>query len=92
MKEDDVEADFVMAENEIGYRHLIQDPIFVLKKRTRVKLLTLLKADCDPNALDHAGLSPSNEAIDCGLWSEWTWALRKAGYGYDVIRDCWKKA
>jgi hypothetical protein len=96
VEEGDVKADLVIARGEDGYLReedgslkLIQDPMFVLSKRTRVKLLTLLKAGCDPNSLDHAGSSPSDEAKDCGLWSEWTWALRKAGYVYDVIGDCW---
>ena len=52
-----------------------------------LKLLVLLRAGCDPNTLDNAGLSPSDYARREGLWPEWEWALSESGYVYDEDKD-----
>ena len=59
---------------------MIRDPVQVLKKRTRFKLLTLLQLGCCPNVVDHKGRSPSDYAMRDGLWPQWCWALLNAGY------------
>jgi len=71
---------FVRCEAFGGVEHIIRHPIQVLKVRLRFKLLTLLNANCDPNAVDKAGLSPGDYAERDGLWPEFKWALDKAGY------------
>ena len=70
-------------------KHLIKNPIHVLKTRLRYKLLTLLQAGCDPNILDNAGASPSDYARRDGLWPQWSWALEKSGHIYDARNDRW---
>ena len=49
---------------------IIRDPLPVLKTRLRFKLLTLLRAGCDPNVLDNKRNSPSDYARFHGLWPE----------------------
>lgn len=75
-------VDYVFCETEDGIIEMIRSPIQVLKKRTRFKLLTLLQLGCDPNVVDHEGLSPSDYAMEDGLWPQWRWALLNAGYTY----------
>ena len=70
---------------------LIRDPLPILRTRLRFKLLTLLKAGCDPNLLDNYGYSPSDFAEYCGVWPEWTRALLNAGYVFDEDSDRWVK-
>jgi hypothetical protein len=38
--------------DEYGDRQFIQNPIELLKKRLRFKILALLEAVCDPNLVD----------------------------------------
>lgn len=75
--------DYTFCENEDGVVEMIRKPMQVLKKRTRFKLLTLLQLGCDPNVVDHNGLSPSDYAMRDGLWVQWRWALLNAGYTHD---------
>ncbi len=70
---------------------MIRKPLPILKTRLRFKLLTLLRAGCDPNLLDNNGNSPSDDARYHGLWPEWTWALQNAGYVFDEDSDRWVK-
>lgn len=72
--------DYILCENDDGALEKIRDPVQVLKKRTMFKLLTLLQLGCDPNVVDHEGLSPSDTAMECGLWPQWRWALLNTGY------------
>lgn len=72
--------DDVFCEISDGVLKEIRNPIQVLKKRTRFKLLTLLQLGCDPNVVDREGLSPSDHAMRHGLWPQWSWALLNAGY------------
>ena len=81
--------DFVLMQDPHGVEHRIKNPIKILKKRLRHKLLTLLLADCDPNVLDNAGASPSDYARRDGLWPEWSWALEQSGHIYDARNDRW---
>ena len=74
-----------------GHATMIRKPLLVLKTRLRFKLLTLLRAGCDPNLLDNKGNSPSDNASYHGLWPEWTWALLNAGYIFDEDSDRWVK-
>lgn len=74
------DIDYIFCEDDDGVRHMIHDPMQVLKKRTRFKLLTLLQLGCDPNVVDHEGLSPSDYAMERGLLPQWRWALLNAGY------------
>lgn len=69
----------------------IRDPLPILKTRLRFKLLTLLRAGCEPNLVDNNGKSPSDDARSHGLWPEWTWALLNAGYVFDEGSDRWVK-
>ncbi len=57
----------------------------------RFKLLTLLRAGCDPNLLDKDGASPSDDARKKGVWPEWTWALLNAGYVFDEDSNRWMR-
>ena len=50
-------------------------------------LLVLLRAGCDPNTLNNAGLSPSDYARKKGLWPNWEWALSESGYVYNSDKD-----
>ena len=70
---------------------IIRKPLPIVKTRLRFKLLTLLRAGCDPNLLDHDGNSPSDDAEYHGLWPEWTWALLNAGYVFEEDSDRWVK-
>ena len=81
--------DFVLMQDLHGVEHVIKNPIKILKKRLRHKLLTLLQADCDPNVLDNAGASPSDYARRDGLWPQWSWALEQSGHIYDARNDRW---
>lgn len=72
--------DYVFCEISDGVLEEIRNPSQVLKKRTRFRLLTLLQLGCDPNVVDREGLSPSDLAIQRGLWPQWSWALLNAGY------------
>ncbi|KAF6239043.1 hypothetical protein HO173_002915 [Letharia columbiana] len=72
--------DYILCENDDGALEMIRNPMQVLKKRTMFKLLTLLQLGCDPNVVDHEGLSPSDTAMGCGLWPQWRWALLNTGY------------
>ena len=46
---------YVLCNDEYGISHIIRKPLLVLKTRLRFKLLTLLRAGCDPNLLDIHG-------------------------------------
>ena len=70
---------------------IIRNPLPILKTRLRFKLLTLLRAGCDPNVVDDDGSSPSDDARYHGLWPEWTWALLNAGYVFDEGSNRWVK-
>ena len=82
---------YILCHDYYGDPLIIRDPLPILKTRLRFKLLTLLRAGCDPNLLDHEGNSPSDDARYHGLWSEWTWALLNAGYIFDEDNDRWVK-
>ena len=84
-------AKSITCEDYAGVRHRIRHPVQILRKRLRFKLLTLLKAGCDPNLFDKAGVTPSKCARENGLWPQWTWALGEAGYEYVVGGDRWMK-
>ena len=94
---DDIQLDepnaneYVLCKDFDGNETRIQNPIRVLKKRLMFKLLTVLKAGCDPNCVDNAGLSPSDYARRDGLWAQWFWALENSGYAYNVRTDRWSK-
>jgi len=68
---------------------LIRNPLPILKRRMRFKLLTLLRAGCDPNHLDKYDLSPSDDAQKHGIWPKWTWALLNSGYTYNDDTERW---
>jgi hypothetical protein len=58
----------------------------------RLKLLALLEAGCDPNAVDGKGDAPSVYAQREGLWPQWAWALDQTGWRYDAATGkCGKK-
>ena len=61
----------------------IEPPSWMCKKRQRLKLLILLQAGCDPNALDADNRSPSDYAAEEGLWPQWEWALEHSGWRYN---------
>ena len=84
------EAKMVTCEDYAGVTHKIRNPIQILKMRLRFKLLTLLKAGCNPNVFDKAGKTPSDYAKRDGTWPQWTWALREAGYESVGGHDHWK--
>ena len=83
---------YVIARNDDGEEHWIQNPVPLLKVRVAMKLKILLEAGCDPNVLDDDGLSPS-EYAKRGKWSReaWLWALRVTGHTFDAVRDRWIK-
>lgn len=72
--------DYIFCEGFDGALKKIRNPMQVLKERTMFKLLTLLQLGCDPNVVDHEGLSPSDTAREYGLWPQWRWALLNTGY------------
>ena len=59
--------EYIVCKDFAGIEHFIKHPIKVLKTRMRFKLLTLLRANCDPNVLDASGASPSDYARRDGL-------------------------
>ena len=77
--EDDM-LEYIISRDYEGVRHIIRNPIRVLKFRLRYMLLLLLEAGCDPNTLDDKGESPNDYAERYNLLPQWEWALRKAGY------------
>ena len=77
--EDDM-LEYIISRDYEGVRHIIRNPIRVLKLRLRYMLLVLLEAGCDPNTLDDKGESPNDYAERDNLLPQWEWALRKAGY------------
>jgi len=77
---------------DCGCTTLIRNPIPILKRRMRFKLLTLLRAGCDPNHLDEDGQSPSDDVRKHNIWPEWTWALLKSGYVYNDDPERWVKS
>lgn len=78
---DEYSIDYIFCvDMEYGGLMKIRNPIQVLKKRTMFKVLTLLQLGCDPNVVDHKGLSPSDYAMRDGLWPQWRWALLNAGF------------
>ena len=94
--EDDEEAleipeGYILCNDDAGDAYIIRKPLSVLKTRLRFKLLTLLRAGCDPNVFDKYGHSLSDDARYHGLWPEWTWALLNAGYVFDEDSDRWVK-
>jgi hypothetical protein len=56
---------------------------WMFKARLRLKLLVLLKAGCDPNALDSDGQSATDYAPKEGLIPQWEWALANSGWEYN---------
>lgn len=82
---------YVLCNDEYGISHIIRKPLLILKTRLRFKLLTLLRAGCNPNLLDDDGSSPSDDAEYHGLWPEWTWALLNVGYVVDENSNRWVK-
>ena len=78
-------------DDDDGSEEIFRKPLPILKTRLRFKLLTLLRAGCDPNLLDNQGFSPSDDARYHGLWPEWTWALLNAGYVLEEDSDRWVK-
>ena len=78
-------------EDYAGVKHKIRNPIQTLKMRLRFKLLTLLKAGCNPNVFDKAGETPSDYAQRDGLWPQWTWALKEAGYECVGGNNHWRR-
>ena len=82
---------YVLYYDDRGDAVIVREPLPILKTRLRFKLLTLLRAGCDPNLLDKYGNSPSDEARYHGLWPEWTWALLNAGYVLDKDSVRWEK-
>ena len=82
---------YVFCKDLDGTESLIRNPIKVLKVRLMFKLLTLLRAGCDPNVLDKAGLPPSHYARRDGLWPQWYWALVNSGYTLDAKTDRWSR-
>ena len=81
--------EYIVCKDFSGAEHFIRHPVKVLKTRTRFKLLTLLRANLDPNVLDNAGASPSDYARRDGLWPQWHWALKNAGLSYEPDSDRW---
>lgn len=77
--EDDM-LEYIISRDYEGVRHIIRNPIMVLKLRLRYMLLVLLEAGCDPNTLDDKEESPNDYAERYNLLPQWEWALRKAGY------------
>lgn len=87
----DYNVDFVSTTLFCRCTTLIRNPIPILKRRLRFRLLTLLRAGCDPNHLDRDGRSPSDDARKHGSWPEWTWALLESGYAYNDDTERWVK-
>ena len=86
--EDDV-LEYIISRDYGGTRHIIRNPIMVLKLRLRYMLLILLEAGCDPNGLDDEGKSPNDYAQRDDLLPQWAWALRRAGYV--LVNGQWEK-
>lgn len=82
----------VFCKDHNGLERWIRNPIRVLKRRLRFKLLVLLEAGCDPNAIDNENQSVSDYAAKSGLRPQWKWALEKTGHTYDAMTDSWVKA
>lgn len=82
----------IFCKDHNGLERWIRNPIRVLKRRLRFKLLVLLEAGCDPNAVDNENQSVSDYATKSGLGPQWKWALEKTGYIYDAITGSWVKA
>ena len=78
-------------DDDNGSEEMFRKPLPILKTRLRFKLLTLLRAGCDPNLLNNQGCSPSDDARYHGLWPEWTWALLNAEYVFDEDSNHWVK-
>ena len=83
----EVPEGYVLYYGDDGSVCIFRKPLPILKTRLRFKLLTLLRAGCDPNVLDDKGNSPSDCARSRRLWPEWTWALLNAGYVFDEDSD-----
>ena len=83
--------DHIFCKDNWNEEHLIRNPIQVLKKGMRFKILALLKAGCDPNLLDRNGRSPSHYAERDGLWPQWSWALINSGFMLDEESGRWVK-
>jgi hypothetical protein len=60
---------------------------WMFKARLRLKLLALMQAGCDPNALDANGLSATHYATLCKLMPQWEWALANSGWNYNEQLD-----
>ena len=75
--------DYEFVERTIRY------PMRVLKTRLRYVLLMLLSHGCDPNAKDNEGYTPDDFAKQNGVWPQWTWALRLAGFEFNVRSKSW---
>jgi len=88
----DYDVDLVPTILDCGCTTLIRNPIPILKRRTRFKSLTLLRAGCDSNHLDEYGQSPFDDARYHNIWPEWTWALLKSGYVYNDDPERWVKS
>lgn len=89
---DGPEYDYIICKDFHGAEHFIKHPIKVLKTRLRFKLLTLLRANCDPNVRDKDRASPSDYARRDRLWPQWYWALKNAGFSYQPESDRWVRA
>lgn len=88
----DYDVDLVPTVVGCGCTTLIRNPIPILKRRAKFKLLTLLRAGCDPNHIDKHDQSSSDDARYHNLWPEWTWALLNSGYAYDDDTERWVKS
>ena len=82
-------ADYICWVDPDGVLRRMQNPVEVLKERSKFKILVLLKAGCDPNLTDKAGEPPHRYAERNGLFSQWKWALNRNGYMLDEKSGQW---
>ena len=82
-------ADYVCWMDTNGVARRMQNPVQVLKERSKFKILVLLRAGCDPNLTDKAGETPHQYAERNGLFSQWKWALMRNGYMLDEKSGQW---
>ena len=84
-------ADHICWLDTNGVSRRMRNPVQVLKERSQLKILVLLKAGCDPNLPDRAGETPHQYAERNGLLPQWEWALIKNRYMLDENSGQWVK-
>ena len=87
----ELSVDYISCRDDNWDEHVIQNPVQVLKKRLRFKILTLLEGGCDPNLVNKAGKTPSHYAEREGIYPQWSWTLISSGYMLDEGSGQWMR-